>query len=70
MAEDRWAETAMKLEELRQQVEALKKQQAALITEVDELLQTFRSLAMHMGVVTEGYKSGGKKSTAPPTGFA
>lgn len=70
MANDEWAETAMKLEELKQQVEELKKQQETLVSEVGELVQTFRSLATHMGMVTDGYKPKSKVSTAPPAGFA
>lgn len=66
MEQDRWAEASLKLEELKQEVEALKQQQRELAEGVGELLQTFRSLAMHMGVTTEPYRPGSKKSTPPP----
>lgn len=68
MAETSYAEIAVRLDELKQQVDLLRKQQAELATGIQELVQTFRQLSMHLGVAAEPYRSS-KKNNQPPPGF-
>jgi hypothetical protein len=43
---------------LRQAVEELRADQRALSAAVEQLTTTFRSLAIHLGIAAEPYKSG------------
>jgi len=69
MPEDKWAELELRLEDLKRQVEALRKQQEKLTAGVQDLVQTFQALATHMGVATEQYQPSSRAS-GPPPGFA
>jgi len=44
---------------LRQEVAELRAGQAALMKAVEEMTQTFRSIAVHLGIASEPYKKGG-----------
>jgi prefoldin subunit 5 len=41
---------------LRQEVAELRAEQKALARAIDEMTQTFRSLAVHLGIASEPYK--------------
>lgn len=69
MVDDKIAELGMKIDDLKIELSQLKKQQVELSAGIQELLETFRQLAQHMGVATEPYRRG-KKDNSPPPGFA
>lgn len=75
MPDDAWTELSVRLEDLKRQVDALRTQQEALVESVQELTKTFRSLAVDMGIATDGYRpsGGGSGSSSsrrdPPPGF-
>ena len=72
MADDRWVELNVRLEELKRQVDALQTQQETLVESIQELTKTFRGLAVHLGIATDAYRlSGGSsaRSKEPPAGF-
>jgi methyl-accepting chemotaxis protein len=68
MVETSYAEIAVRLDELKQQLDVLAKQQAELASGIQELVQTFRQLSMHLGIAAEPYRTS-KKSKEPPPGF-
>ncbi len=70
MADTSYAEIAVRLDDLKQQVDRLRKQQEELANGIQELVQTFRQLSMHLGVAAEPYKTAKKGSSGPPPGFA
>ncbi len=50
----------LELASIRQQLTELRAEQREMKQAIDELVQTFRSLAMHLGIASEPYrKSGG-----------
>ena len=57
---------------LRQEVAELRAEQKAMARAIDEMTQTFRSLAVHLGIASEPYKksSGGSGRDRDPPGFA
>lgn len=76
MPDDQWTELSVRIEELKRKIDALQAQQEGLAENITELVKTFRSLAVHMGIATDTYRpgSGGKgassKAKEPPPGFA
>ncbi len=48
---------------LRQEVAELRAEQKAMARAIDEMTQTFRSLAVHLGIASEPYK---KNSAGTP----
>lgn len=62
-------ELGMKIDDVKVELEQMRKQQAELNGAIQELLETFRQLAQHMGVATEPYRRE-RKNTTPPAGFA
>lgn len=74
---DPLSELSVRVEEIRRDIELLKRQQEALTQSVQELVGTFRVLAMHLGISTDSYRPGGsggvKKTTKekepPNAGF-
>lgn len=75
MPDDHWTELSVRMEELKRQVNELREQQEALVNSVQELTRTFRALAVHLGIATDGYRpsggasSGSSRSRDPPAGF-
>jgi hypothetical protein len=74
MPEDHWTELSVRLEELKRQVNELREQQEALVNSVQDLTKTFRALAVHLGIATDGYRPSGTskdsgRSRDPPAGF-
>ena len=66
-------EMLARFEELRQEVLRLREQQEALAQGVQELLATFRRLAIHLGIATDAYRpnrGGAGAREPPPPGFA
>jgi hypothetical protein len=47
---------------LRQEVAELRAEQKAMARAIDEMTQTFRSLAVHLGIASEPYKKSGSGS--------
>ena len=48
---------------LRQEVAELRAEQKALARAIDEMTQTFRSLAVHLGIASEPYKKAASGSS-------
>lgn len=74
---DPLSELTVRVEEVRRDIELLKRQQENLTQSVQELVGTFRVLAMHLGISTDSYRPGGsggvkkdaKEKDSPPAGF-
>lgn len=49
----------LELASIRQQLSDLRAEQQEMKQAVDELVKTFRSLAMHLGIAAEPYRKGG-----------
>jgi hypothetical protein len=49
----------LELASIRQQVSELRAEQQEMKQSIDELVKTFRSLAMHLGIAAEPYRKGG-----------
>jgi hypothetical protein len=47
---------------LRQEVAELRAEQKAMARAIDEMTQTFRSLAVHLGIASEPYKKNAASS--------
>ena len=59
------------LRTLREEVQALRAEQRDLARAVDQLTQTFRALATHLGIASEPYRPSAKGSRPQdPAGFA
>ncbi len=57
------------IETLRRELEGMRAEQRELARSVDELTQTFRALALHLGIASEPYggrSAGGRGGSAPP----
>lgn len=55
---------------LRQELAELRNEQRELARAVAQLVQTFQSLATHMGIAAEPYTKKGSKSSSDLPGFA
>lgn len=62
---DRWL---AELGALRQELADMRKEQRELARAVAELAQTFKSLAVHLGVAAEPYRKVGRSSEIPGFG--
>jgi hypothetical protein len=64
----------LELASIRQQLTELRAEQAEMKQAIEELVRTFRSLAMHLGIAAEPYQkggsSGGRAKGADIPGFA
>jgi hypothetical protein len=64
----------LELASIRQQVTELRAEQREMKQSIDELVKTFRSLAMHLGIAAEPYRkdgsSGGRVRGGDIPGFA
>jgi|GEM_PF-3615217 hypothetical protein len=73
MPGDPLTEINVRLEDLRRQMDKILQQQESLAKALQELLGTFRSLALHAGIPTEAYRTQRDRTSAsegPPPGFA
>ncbi len=59
------------LRALHEELQALRAEQREMARAIDQLVQTFRSLAVHLGIAAEPYqKSAGASSPKDLPGFA
>jgi chromosome segregation ATPase len=52
----------LELASIRQQLSELRAEQQEMKQSIEELVKTFRSLAMHLGIAAEPYRKGGSDS--------
>jgi hypothetical protein len=52
----------LELASIRQQLTELRAEQQEMKQAIEELVRTFRSMAMHMGIAAEPYRKGGASS--------
>jgi cytochrome P450 len=52
----------LELASIRQQLTELRAEQQEMKQAIEELVRTFRSMAMHMGIAAEPYRKGGSSS--------
>ncbi|MCI4317412.1 MAG: hypothetical protein L3J96_02645 [Thermoplasmata archaeon] len=56
---------------LREEVQSLREEQREMAKAIDQLVQTFRTLATHLGIAAEPYKRSTKdRRDQDPPGFA
>jgi hypothetical protein len=62
----------VEMKAMRQEIHELHMEQRAIAETVDQLAQTFRALALQLGIAAEPYKkgSGGDRRKADVPGFA
>ncbi len=58
--------TEVELAALRQQIAELRAEQQAMKQAIDEMVRTFRMLAVHLGIASEPYRKGSGRSKEGP----